>query len=293
MEDELLSLPQHKGVEPSGKLEWFRAQKGAAQKSGFLENEATKKAKDELIKCYWTGGKNVSSSAPLNSEMQSDVNRWYGGYNRQSASSVLGKNGEVVHTDGADKIVHQFAQRMGTSLDSNYFFQNVGTHLSYDEKTGILTHKTFHKDGKTLHYIRSYNAKGQLSGSMAQYKEDGSPVIEYNYKDGKKNGLQTDYFPQETREETYKNGILDGAFRVKDKTGQMVMEGFFINGKEDGQFTEYDKNGKVITSETFKNGELVKETTLKESLQQLQTPAKENPKKGLSSAVLGIKSTQR
>ena len=56
---------------------------------------------------------------------------------------------------------------------------------------------------------------------------DNKKVILGNLKNGKKDGLWTEWYPNKRKlEETYKHGILDGSVRLFYKTGQRRMKAY-------------------------------------------------------------------
>ena len=57
-----------------------------------------------------------------------------------------------------------------------------------------------------------------------------------NYKDGKKNGTETNRYP----------------------SGQKSSEGSLLNGKKECVWTEWYENGQLIAKEYYKNGEVIK-----------------------------------
>ena len=81
-----------------------------------------------------------------------------------------------------------------------------------------------------------------LQGSDAPYTgksfdlyENGQKSAEWNYKDGKEDGLQTTWY----------------------ENGQKEMEGNWKDGKEDGLGVEWYENGQKAAEENIKDGKLI------------------------------------
>jgi antitoxin component YwqK of YwqJK toxin-antitoxin module len=119
---------------------------------------------------------------------------------------------------------------------------------SYDTKTGRLIKTDTIVDFKKLvGTTTTYYANGKpkemehrdTSGAVDRYSanfESGNRRIVINYKDGKRNGLMTEYNPNGTVKET----------------------GYYANDKREGTFKFYDVRGQLITSRKFKADKVVK-----------------------------------
>jgi antitoxin component YwqK of YwqJK toxin-antitoxin module len=119
---------------------------------------------------------------------------------------------------------------------------------SYDTKTGRLIKTDTIVDFKKLvGTTTTYYANGKpkemehrdTSGTVDRYSanfESGSRRIVINYKDGKRNGLMTEYNPNGTVKET----------------------GYYANDKREGTFKFYDVRGQLITSRKFRADKVVK-----------------------------------
>src|SRR5205085_6447467 len=94
------------------------------------------------------------------------------------------------------------------------------------------------------------------------YNDSGQLTSGYIYKDGKKNGVQTEFYSngniksEEFTEENIKNGLC----KYYNTDGKMVRSVLFNNGVENGLAREFDPaDGRVITVTTYKNGYFTKE----------------------------------
>jgi antitoxin component YwqK of YwqJK toxin-antitoxin module len=119
---------------------------------------------------------------------------------------------------------------------------------SYDTKTGRLIKTDTIIDfkklvGTTTTYYANGKPKEQehrdTSGVVDRYSayfEGGSRRVIINYKNGKRNGLMTEYNPNGTVKET----------------------GSYVNDKREGVFKFYDVRGQLITSRKFRADKVVK-----------------------------------
>jgi antitoxin component YwqK of YwqJK toxin-antitoxin module len=119
---------------------------------------------------------------------------------------------------------------------------------SYDTKTGRLIKTDTIVDFKKLvGTTTTYYANGKpkemehrdTSGSVDRYSayfEGGNRRILISYRDGKRNGLMTEYNPNGTVKET----------------------GTYVNDKREGVFSFYDVRGKLLVSRKFKADKVVK-----------------------------------
>lgn len=149
------------------------------------------------------------------------------------------------HTEGIEKSF------IFGKLKTEIYFKEKGKFQaakSYDTKTGRLIKTDTIVDfkklvGTTTTYYPSGKPKEQehrdTSGSLDRYSayfEGGSKRIIISYKDGKRNGLMTEYNPNGTVKET----------------------GNYVNDKREGTFKFFDIRGQLITSRKFKADKVVK-----------------------------------
>lgn len=119
---------------------------------------------------------------------------------------------------------------------------------SYDTKTGRLiktdtivdfkklvgTTTTYYANGKPKE-MEHRDTSGAVDRYMANF-ESGNRRIIISYKDGKRNGITTEYNPNGTVKET----------------------GNYVNDKREGTFKFYDIRGQLITSRKFRADKVVK-----------------------------------
>jgi len=130
------------------------------------------------------------------------------------------------------------------------------------------------KEGKWVSYYHStgkksfeYNFKnGKEDGLFTYWGEYGQKMGEGNYKDGKKDGLCTRWYKngQKWTEATYKDGKVDGLYSEWYINGQKRMRETFKDGKVNGLRTLWYENGQKSSERTYKDGELISEECLDE-----------------------------
>ena len=85
---------------------------------------------------------------------------------------------------------------------------------------------------------------------------DDKKVILGNLKNGKKDGLWTEWYPNNRKlEETYKHGILDGSVSLFYKTGQREWRHTYNNEQFEGLWTYWYENGEKMQEGTFECGD--------------------------------------
>ena len=114
-----------------------------------------------------------------------------------------------------------------------------------EERNGL-----FYKLNETEPFTGTYNGS-YPSGKMAS---------EENYKDGKREGLRTDWFEngQKKEESNWKDGIQDGLTTLWYDDGKKKEESHLKDGKLDGLSTFWYETGQLNGKAIFKNGVLIK-----------------------------------
>jgi len=104
------------------------------------------------------------------------------------------------------------------------------------------------------------NSQTPFTGRFVKSYDNGQRMIEWNYKNGKKEGYWTIWFENGEKKsvKNYKNGELDGLNSLWFKRGQKRVERYYKNGNKYGLWTYWDKKGNVTKTETYKNGKLIK-----------------------------------
>jgi len=120
------------------------------------------------------------------------------------------------------------------------------------------------KEGKWVSYYHStgkkrfeYNFKdGKQDGLSVEWNENGQKNLELTFKVGKEDGRYTLWYDngQKLSEHLFNDGILDGLYTLWYDNGQKKQEGTYKDGKDDGLFTEWYDNGEKKVEGTFKDG---------------------------------------
>lgn len=90
------------------------------------------------------------------------------------------------------------------------------------------------------------------------YYKSGELEVEYYFKNGEIDGLYKIYFKNgKLKSETnYKNSKTDGLFKSYYKSGELKLESNYENDVKSGLFKSYFKNGKLETEHNYKNGKI-------------------------------------
>ena len=91
------------------------------------------------------------------------------------------------------------------------------------------------------------------------YKNNGQKEGELNYKDGKPDGLWTEWYEdgQKEEERTYKDGEVDGLGTEWYENGQKKTEGNWENDQRNGLSTGWYENGQKAVEANLKDGKLM------------------------------------
>lgn len=125
----------------------------------------------------------------------------------------------------------------------------------FDHGKAVGSWTYHHPNGKVAKEV-AYKA-GRPEGEVKVYNEQGNLVSRRSYVAGLRDGVWETYSDdseQKLREESYKNGKADGAFRTWFKNGQLRQEMTFADGKLEGVATEWTQVGDKRAEVSFKNG---------------------------------------
>jgi antitoxin component YwqK of YwqJK toxin-antitoxin module len=114
--------------------------------------------------------------------------------------------------------------------------------ISIAKKNSLIEKKYFNENGE-LFKIEFINKNNQLKKIL-------------NYKNGKKNGLNTNYYENKNiqNQGNYLNGKKNGYWQYYYQNGAIKGKGFFFNGLEHGKWIFYNKRGSVEKEKIFKTG---------------------------------------
>ena len=136
------------------------------------------------------------------------------------------------------------------------------TKRASEEYTDIYSYKNGELDGLNVIYYKN-NIKeighwkdGKQNGLFQMYTEDGILIDSGTFKNGERDGL-TEQFYNDTGKlrvsANYKNGVLDGEFKVYYPNGNLQGEVTYKNGEMNGEYKEYNENKNIRLSGNYKN----------------------------------------
>lgn len=171
----------------------------------------------------------------------------------------------VIHVPSNEEIEIELIAEIKSSYykDGTLKFQGafidsipVGIHREFDEEGKLLLAKEFDGNGVLLGE-GFFDENGLKTGKWRLFDNHYKYFYgEGSYKNGKKEGLWTYYYPDRSIEQQGKY-IAD---KPEDdwvwfyKNGKVRREESFVNGKNEGKYTEYDINGKIIVSGEYFDG---------------------------------------
>ena len=98
-----------------------------------------------------------------------------------------------------------------------------------------------------------------LNSLMREFRYEDGSILKVNVINNKKEGPYERYGYGDIKrfyeEGSYKNGELDGVYKIYDKNGEIIEKGNYKNGKLEGVLKQYN-GGRLYKEETYKNGEL-------------------------------------
>ena len=105
------------------------------------------------------------------------------------------------------------------------------------------------------------NEDTPFTGRAESFYENGQKKREWNYKDGKRDGLRTRWYKngQKKREINYKDGKPDGLWTYWYENGQKIIVENYKDGKAYGLWISYNEDGTEQGRATYKDGELVED----------------------------------
>ncbi|MDP6134565.1 MAG: toxin-antitoxin system YwqK family antitoxin [Candidatus Marinimicrobia bacterium] len=117
----------------------------------------------------------------------------------------------------------------------------------------------FYKNGipKVIKTYKESNDKYELVKFISLY-ENGQKEKENTYKDGKLNGKWTEWHSngQKSKEGTYKDGLNNGNWTEWYNNGQKKIEEAYKDGKLDGKTIRWYENGQKAIEGAYKDGKL-------------------------------------
>ncbi len=140
----------------------------------------------------------------------------------------------------------------------NVFYHDNGTISSEGSMVNGVPDgywKTYYENGT----LKSEgNRKDFMLDSLWKFNdENGKPVLEINYRKGKKNGIRRTIEEFEIIEENFVDDVKQGNTVYSYPDGKKKKTVPFVNGIEDGMSYEYDTEGTIISLVEYKKGFIV------------------------------------
>jgi antitoxin component YwqK of YwqJK toxin-antitoxin module len=137
--------------------------------------------------------------------------------------------------------------------DMKLYYPNGKLWVERTMKDGVIWNiiSLFDTTGKPLDFGTFKNGNGLLK----YYSDSCVLVSSYEYKDGKKHGKGTGYFPNGkiSFENTWVDGIIEGIEKQYFKNGKLFEEITYEKGSLNGNVKVYHFNGKLFYEEYFVN----------------------------------------
>ena len=137
-------------------------------------------------------------------------------------------------------------------------YENGQVEILVQFKDGYVVRKKEWRDNGTPKRGANYK-DGKKDGLETSWYENGQKEGETIYKHGKRDGLATEWYEDGTEASryTYKDGKQDGLATDWYENGQKWYEAIFKDGKEDGPDTSWYENGQKESEGNFKDGKLM------------------------------------
>lgn len=112
------------------------------------------------------------------------------------------------------------------------------------------------------------NSVTPFTGKYITYFKNGQMQTEWNFTNGKENGLATWWHENGLKklEEKYKFGEKTGLRTEWDENGRKQSEQNYKYGRRNGLMITWDTDGNITSVKTYKNGVLAKKAGLKYGL---------------------------
>lgn len=144
-----------------------------------------------------------------------------------------------------------------------------GPYEGRDEAGNLIEKGQFANGKKNGKWIRYTNAvvtseieylNGKKNGKRIEYFNNGNKDFEENYVDGVLDGVRLRYSMSAgtvIQKWTYKNGDLDGEYKMMTDNGVTLEEGLYANDKKEGMWKFYERNGTLKNTKMYSKGKLV------------------------------------
>lgn len=183
---------------------------------------------------------------------------------------------EINYKEGYKNGVYKRYSRFG-DLASEGTFTNDKMHgvvITY-YYSGQIESANIYREGKLHGLCRTYTNEGKLkseqeyteglaNGFERRYSgETGDLIVNYNYKNGQKEGkqfcLHAGCNDEYTEDSFYIDGKMEGVYKETYTNGRIRTSGIYKNGKKEGIWVLYDKSGQIMWEQNFINGKTEEE----------------------------------
>ena len=131
------------------------------------------------------------------------------------------------YNSGKTKVERQVAM----DIDLNYV--NHGDYRMFDQNGEEIAHGMFQADLREGPWVRIFSGKESTLFTQAPYKNFQAPF---------------------TSEATFRGGMMEGAWIIKDSLDRKVSEVQLINGQRDGKLVFYNTSGDIAREIEFRGG---------------------------------------
>lgn len=188
-------------------------------------------------------------------------------YEAELADQTVEK-GYLQHGKKQGNIMRYFANGVLLSLTQFENGSKNGVYLECDKSGVVLREENYLNDkldgevkiyasSKGVRIVKSsYHYKeGKFNGIQTEYNDMGRISSEASYLNGKKNGLSKWYFAggQIAMEQGYIDDKIEGSYKTYNQAGNVVAQGQYINGKKMGTWLEYNDNGTLRSQGDYKD----------------------------------------
>jgi len=183
--------------------------------------------------------------------------KYYSSGKKESESSYKDgkKNGLMIgwFENGQKKFVMSFKDGKEVSGSTTEWLKNE---QEVYEVINNMNERTATVIVETNKIVYLPNEPEPFTGKYDGYYSSGKKKFETNYKDGKKNGLETFWSEngQKWFEGNFKNGKQNGLITAWGENGQKLKETNYKDGKKNGLETFWYENGQKMTVENYKDG---------------------------------------
>jgi len=176
--------------------------------------------------------------------------------NSQSAGKPFTGTCESCHMNGVLARKITFVNGKENGIDTTYYEsgcpQVIRSHIQGTESGQWLY---MYDSTQYLAWEMNYYL-GEKHGKHIFMKKEGDTTKWENYKNGRLDGVKRTYYPGSRikREVTYKEGIMDGPFKIYNLEGIVIEEINYKQGKKDDEAKYFYDDGKPLKIEHWDMG---------------------------------------